>query len=135
MIAEGAADGCDRVPAGPGTGRVHLWGCPPGPDGADGGDPLALHFLDLSPARDWGASSTIPFFGGLTGTDRTVTLQDPLEERTWIYQVDRGQGTVAFQARSSDLQLELPMDPMLGTVGVAPAAGEVRASLVPAPFR
>jgi acetamidase/formamidase len=55
-------------------------------EGAEPGDTLALHFVDLSPARDFGASSTIPLFGGLTGTDRTVTLQDPLEERTWIYQ-------------------------------------------------
>ena len=43
-------------------------------EGAEPGDTLALHFADLSPARDWGASSTIPLFGGLTGTDRTATL-------------------------------------------------------------
>jgi len=103
-------------------------------EGAEPGDTLALHFVDLSPARDFGASSTIPLFGGLTGTDRTATLQDPLEERTWIYQADRDRRTVLFQARSSDLRLELPMDPMLGTVGVAPAAGEVRSSLVPDAF-
>src|ERR1700744_1355847 len=103
-------------------------------EGAEPGDTLALHALGLSPARDWGASSTIPLFGGLTGTDRTVTLQDPLEERTWIYQVDRDRRTIAFEARSSELRLELPIDPMLGTVGVAPAAGEVRSSLVPDAF-
>ena len=103
-------------------------------EGAEPGDTLALHFVDLSPARDFGASSTIPLFGGLTSTDRTATLQDPLEERTWIYQADRDRRTVLFEARSSDLRLELPMDPMLGTVGVAPAAGEVRSSLVPDAF-
>jgi acetamidase/formamidase len=102
--------------------------------GAEPGDTLALHFVALSPARDWGASSTIPFFGGLTSTDRTATLQDPLPERTWIYEVDRAKGTVAFQAQASDLRVELPMAPMLGTVGVAPAAGEVRSSLVPDTF-
>jgi acetamidase/formamidase len=47
-------------------------------EGAEPGDTLALHFVELTPARDWGASSTIPFFGGLTSTDRTATLQDPL---------------------------------------------------------
>src|SRR5205814_8219003 len=91
-------------------------------EGAEPGDALALHLLDLSPARGWGASSTIPFFGGLTSTDRTATLQEPLAERTWIYEVDRERQTVAFQAQAGDLRLELPMDPMLGTVGVAPAA-------------
>jgi acetamidase/formamidase len=103
-------------------------------EGAEPGDTLALHFVELTPARDWGASSTIPFFGGLTSTDRTATLQDPLPERTWIYEVDRERWTVGFQAQSTDLWLDLPMDPMLGTVGVAPAAGEVRSSLVPDMF-
>ena len=103
-------------------------------EGAEPGDTLAVHFISIEPARDWGASTTIPLFGGLTGTDRTATLQEPLEERTWIYEVDRDRRTVLFQARASDLRLELPMDPMLGTVGVAPAAGEVRSSLVPDAF-
>jgi acetamidase/formamidase len=103
-------------------------------EGAEPGDTLALHFADLTPARDYGASCTIPLFGGLTSTDRTATLQDPLPERTWIYEVSRERGTVAFQALSTDLRVELPMAPMLGTVGVAPAAGEVRSSLVPDMF-
>src|SRR5919201_4203755 len=38
-------------------------------EGAEPGDTLALHFVEMTPARDWGASSTIPFFGGLTSTD------------------------------------------------------------------
>ncbi|MGH3319628.1 MAG: acetamidase/formamidase family protein [Streptosporangiaceae bacterium] len=103
-------------------------------EGAEAGDTLALHLVELAPARDWGASSTIPFFGGLTSTDRTATLQDPLPERTWIYQVDRTRQTVAFEAQGSELHLELPMAPMLGTVGLAPAAYEARSSLVPDKF-
>ena len=118
--------------------RCRSWSTPQtGPfcvEGAEPGDTLALHFVELSPARDWGASSTIPLFGGLTGTDRTATLQDPLEERTWIYEADQDRRTVVFQARANDLQLELPMDPMLGTVGVAPANAAVRSSLVPDAF-
>src|SRR6478735_8831950 len=54
-------------------------------DGAEPGDALALHFVSVEPARDWAASATIPFFGGLTSTDRTATLQDPLPDTTWIY--------------------------------------------------
>jgi acetamidase/formamidase len=45
-------------------------------DGAEPGDALALHFVSVEPARDWAASAAIPFFGGLTSTDRTATLQD-----------------------------------------------------------
>lgn len=103
-------------------------------EGAEPGDTLALHFVDLTPARDWGASTTIPFFGGLTSTDRTVTLQDPLPERTWIYHVNSERQTVEFAAQASDHRLELPMTPMLGTVGLAPAGGEARSSLVPDTF-
>jgi acetamidase/formamidase len=103
-------------------------------EGAEPGDTLVLHFAGLSPARSFGASCTIPFFGGLTGTDRTATLQDPLPERTWIYEVDSERRTVGFAALGGDLRVELPMDPMLGTVGLAPAAGEVRSSLVPDAF-
>ncbi|MFB3739499.1 MAG: acetamidase/formamidase family protein, partial [Candidatus Velamenicoccus archaeovorus] len=39
--------------------------------------------------------------------------------------------TVRYQARRSDLSVELPLEPMHGTVGVAPANLEVRSPLVP----
>jgi acetamidase/formamidase len=103
-------------------------------EGAEPGDTLALHFVELEPARDWAASATIPFFGGLTGTDRTATLHGPLPELTWIYQLDRDRRVVVFEALRSDMRLELPVEPMLGTVGVAPAGREVRTSLVPDMF-
>ncbi|MEU4196433.1 acetamidase/formamidase family protein [Kribbella sp. NPDC026611] len=111
----------------PQTGPFHV-------EGAEPGDTLVLHFVELTPARSWGVSTTIPFFGGLTSTDRTATLQDPLPERTWVYDVDSANQTVGFHAQSSGLELALPLEPMLGTVGVAPAAGEARSSLVPDMF-
>jgi acetamidase/formamidase len=111
----------------PQTGPFHV-------EGAEPGDALAIHLVSLEPARDWGASAAIPFFGGLTGTPLTATLQDALPDTTWIYHLDRSKGTVGFEARHSDLRVELPLEPMLGTVGVAPAANEVRSSLVPERF-
>ncbi len=102
--------------------------------GAEPGDTLVLHLVDLTPARDWGASTLVPFFGGLTGTDRTALLDDPLPELTWIYELDRARNTVTFVARRSDFSVDLPVAPMLGTVGVAPAAREVRSSLTPDAF-
>jgi acetamidase/formamidase len=103
-------------------------------EGAEPGDTLALHFVAMEPARSWGASAAIPFFGGLTSTDRTATLQEPLPDTTWIYELDRAKNTVTFVARHSELSIELPVEPMLGTVGVAPAGNEVRSSLVPDAF-
>ncbi|GAC1427952.1 MAG: acetamidase/formamidase family protein [Candidatus Velthaea sp.] len=103
-------------------------------EGAEVGDTLAIHFIDVQPARDWAASTTIPLFGGLTATSTTQLLNSPLPERVWIYQIDRGHSTVLFRALDSDFTVEIPIEPMLGTVGVAPKAMEVRNALVPDAF-
>src|SRR5215211_8987457 len=100
-------------------------------EGAEPGDTLAIHFVSIEPSRDWAASSTIPLFGALTGTHATALLQEPLDEVVWMYEVDRDRRTVTFRARRGDLTVELPLDPMHGTVGVAPASFEARSSLVP----
>ena len=111
----------------PQTGPFHVAGAEPG-------DTLALHFVDLTPARGFGASCTIPLFGGLTSTDRTANLQDPLPERTWIYEVDRARQTVAFQAQASDLRLESPMDRGAGHGRRGPRRRGSTVSLVPDTF-
>ncbi|MFE9403476.1 acetamidase/formamidase family protein [Streptomyces sp. NPDC006530] len=100
-------------------------------EGAEPGDTLAVHFVSIRPARDWAASTTVPLFGALTSTHTTATLQPPLPEVVWMWELDRARGTCLFRARDSDIEIELPMDPMHGTVGVAPANLEVRSALVP----
>ena len=100
-------------------------------EGAEPGDTLAVHLVDLTPARTWGASSLIPFFGGLTSVPASPSLQEPIPERTYVYDYDAGTHTVGFTAHASDFAVRLPANPMLGTVGVAPARREVRTSLVP----
>ena len=70
-----------------------------------------------SSARTWGASTLIPFFGGLTSIPVSPTLQDPLPERTYIYDYDAGTETLGFSALASDFTVLLPANPMLGTVG------------------
>ena len=64
-------------------------------EGAEPGDTLAVHFVDIQPARDWAVSSTFPMFGALTGTHSTAMLHEALEERVWFYEIDRLAGTVA----------------------------------------
>ncbi|MET8406106.1 acetamidase/formamidase family protein [Streptomyces sp900116325] len=108
----------------PQTGPFHVVGAEPG-------DTVAVHFVSIEPARDWAASTTVPLFGALTSTHTTASLQSPLPEVVWMWQLDRARRTCLFSARDSDIQVELPMDPMHGTVGVAPANLEVRSALVP----
>ena len=74
-----------------------------------------------SPARSWGVSTLIPYFGGLTSTPQNASLHPPLPERTWFYEYDSTNHTVGFAARASDFTVTLPASMMLGTVGVAPA--------------
>ena len=100
-------------------------------EGAEPGDTLAVHFVSVEPSRDWGVSTTFPLFGALTSTTATVTLQDPLEEVVWVYGVDRGRRTVRYEARRGGYSVDLPLEPMHGTVGVAPPNLEARSALVP----
>lgn len=111
----------------PQTGPFHV-------EGAEPGDTLAVHFVSVEPARDWAASTTVPLFGALTSTHLTATLQDPLPEIVWIWELDRAARTCQFTAREGDFRAVLPMNPMHGTIGVAPANLEVRSALVPDAF-
>jgi acetamidase/formamidase len=100
-------------------------------EGAEPGDTLAIHFISIEPSRGYGASCLVPLFGALTGTHATATLQEPLPEVVWIYQLDAKTRTVRYEAPDGGFSMELPLDPLHGTVGVAPAAFEARSSLVP----
>lgn len=100
-------------------------------EGAQPGDTLAVHLVDLSPSRTWGISTHIAAFGGLTSTPEAPSLQDLLPERAYVYEYDAGSATVTYCAQDSGLVVPLPASPMLGTLGVAPARREVRSSLVP----
>jgi amidase len=108
----------------PVTGPLHVVGAEPG-------DTLAVHLIDLAPIGATGFSATFPHFGALTGTHATAMLHSALEERVWQYAIDQQAGTVRYAARTTPFELDLPLEPMLGTVGVAPAGGEVRATIVP----
>ncbi|MGA9776362.1 MAG: acetamidase/formamidase family protein [Candidatus Dormiibacterota bacterium] len=103
-------------------------------EGAEVGDTVAVHFVEIEPARDWAASTTVPLFGALTATHLTALLHPALPELVWIWELDRGARTCRFRARHGDFTVDLPMDPMHGTVGVAPANLEVRSALVPDAF-
>ncbi|MCF3140846.1 acetamidase/formamidase family protein [Paenarthrobacter sp. AR 02] len=99
--------------------------------GAVPGDILAVHFVSIVPARAYAVSCVQPRFGALAATMETALLNQPMEERVWRYDIDVEEGTATFHAGDSDFSLTLPLDPMLGTVGVAPAHGEVRLTKTP----
>jgi acetamidase/formamidase len=95
------------------------------------GDTVAVHFVRIEPREAWGVSTTVPLFGALTATPATAMLHPPLPERTWFYELDRIARVVRYAALDTDFTAALPLDPMHGTVGVAPPLGEVRSTLTP----
>ncbi|MDQ3466606.1 MAG: acetamidase/formamidase family protein [Chloroflexota bacterium] len=101
----------------PQTGPIYI-------EGTEPGDTLAVTIEAIEAARDWAVSCTVPFFGGLTSTSLTATLQAPLEERVWLY---KQTATGGFQWRD---RWEIPWAPFFGTMGVAPHI-EAIASLAP----
>jgi acetamidase/formamidase len=119
---------CDAAYLNPQTGPFYV-------EGAEPGDTLVVHFRSIRPRSvdgvTRGVSTTVPLFGSLTATTLTAMLHQPLPELTWVYEIDNAAGLVRYDARDSSVQVDLPLDPMHGTVGVAPPLSEVRSSLTP----
>jgi amidase len=103
-------------------------------DGAQPGDTLAVRILDLQVDGNQGVGNLAPGFGALNQTTYTAMLHTPLPERIWFYPIDKAANTATFQALDSRFSVKIPLHPFLGCIGVAPAGGEARSSLVPAEF-
>ena len=104
-------------------------------DGAEPGDTLVVHILDLQVDGKQGVGTFGPGFGAANSTQYTPMLEkEPLPERAWYYPIDAEKKLITFQALDSDFKVQFPLKPFLGCIGVAPAHGEARSSIVPAEF-
>jgi acetamidase/formamidase len=103
-------------------------------EGAAPGDTLAVKILDLQVDGDQGVGAFAPGFGALNETSYTPMLHTPLPEKIWFYPIDHASNTATFKALDSDFSVKIPLHPFFGCIGVAPANGEVRSSIVPAEF-
>jgi amidase len=103
-------------------------------EGAEPGDTLAVRILDLQVDSDQGIGAFAPGFGALNETNYTPMLHPPLSEKIWFYPIDHASHTATFQALDSSYKVKIPLHPFLGCIGVAPANGEARSSIVPAEF-
>ncbi len=103
-------------------------------EGAESGDTLAVKILDLQVDGNQGAGAMVPGFGALNPTSYTAMLNPPLPERIWLYPIDHATNTATFKAHDSNFSVKIPLHPFFGCIGVAPAGGEARASIVPAEF-
>ena len=102
--------------------------------GAEPGDTLVVKILELTVDSPKGVGAFAPGFGALNSTNYTPMLNAPLPERIWFYDIDNRANTATFHALDSNHIVTIPMQPFLGCIGVAPAGGEARSSVVPAEF-
>ena len=103
-------------------------------EGAEPGDMLAVKVLDLEVDSNQGVGAFGPGFGALNSTTYTPMLGPPLSEKIWFYPIDHATNTATFKALDSNFSVKIPLHPFFGCIGVAPAGGEVRSSIVPAEF-
>jgi len=103
-------------------------------DGAEPGDTLVVKILDLHVNGDQGIGALGPGFGALNATNYTPMLGPALPEKIWFYPIDHAANMATFQALDSKFSVKIPVHPFLGCIGVAPAGGEARSSIVPAEF-
>ncbi len=101
---------------------------------AQPGDTLAVKLLDLQVDGNQGIGAFAPGFGALNETSYTPMLHPPLPEKIWFYPIDHATNTATFQALDSNFKVKIPLHPFFGCIGVAPAGGEARSSIVPAEF-
>jgi amidase len=94
-------------------------------EGAEKGDVIAVHIESMSPRGEdpHGFCCMIPNFGGLTGTDYTALLNEPLPEIVRKVKID--EENVYWSRRHT-----LPYRPHIGTLSVSPEIDSIN-SLTP----
>jgi amidase len=108
----------------PQTGPVYV-------EGAKPGDSLAVHMESIEPKRDYAVSCYVPYFGGLTSTTLTRTLQEALPEKVYVWNIHEDGGS--RYVVNDEMGVRLPWEPFVGTIAVAPDL-EAISALSPGPF-
>ena len=103
-------------------------------EGAEPGDTLAVKILDLQVDGNQGIGALAPGFGAINSTNYTPMLNPPIPEKIWFYPIDHATNTATFQALDSKYSVKIPLHPFFGCIGIAPAGGEARSSVVPEAF-
>jgi len=105
-------------------------------EGAVPGDTLVVRILRLRPNRDTAVSRYNPGgISGVAGDSRTRMLNDPLPARAFTWRLDRTRMVgILDLPNSASKRIEVPLEPMLGRVAVAPAGQEAFGGLWPGDF-
>jgi len=103
-------------------------------EGAEPGDTLVVHILDLQVDGKQGVGTfsrdSEPSTPRIT---RRCSEKKCCRKKSGL-PIDQADHTATFQALDSNYRVKIPLHPFLGCIGVAPANGEARSSIVPAEF-
>lgn len=99
----------------PQTGPIYV-------EGAEKGDTVAITIESIEPRgqQPRGTTCLVPEFGGLTATDRTAMLHDPLPEI--VKKLDVTTDGVEWNS-----DITIPYDPFVGTISTSPEIDSVSA--------
>ncbi|RPJ20780.1 MAG: acetamidase, partial [Desulfobacteraceae bacterium] len=84
-------------------------------EGAEKGDALKIQIRSIKPRgpQPRGTTCLLPLFGGLSSTQKSPSLQDPLPEI--VHKVRITEKEVSWSRR-----IRFPYDPFIGTLGTSP---------------
>jgi amidase len=106
-------------------------------DGAEEGDLLAVHIRRIRLNRDFALSKQGANFGSLTGeTPGHALLYNPPIENIgyeWRLELQRNVGILDLP-HSQLKRVEYPLNPFIGSIGVAPRYGRVETTLTPGEY-
>jgi acetamidase/formamidase len=103
--------------------------------GATTNDTLVVEVLKVRPNHDIAASSISGSFGGLAGDKWVRLLADPIENRRYVWMLDRERMTGKTTLPGSKMrEIEIDLQPMLGRIAVAPRGQEAFGGLWPGDF-
>src|SRR5260370_16514498 len=93
-------------------------------EGAEPGDTLVVHILDLQVDGKQGVGTFSPGFGAINATHYTPMLEkEALSEKIWFYPIDHADKTATFQALDSNYKVKIPLHPFLACIDPPPPNG------------
>jgi amidase len=104
-------------------------------EGATTGDTLVVRILRVRPNRETAVSAVGASLSAVTSDTRLRLLNEPFPYKRYIWRLDLDRMTGSLDLPdSASRRIELPLEPMLGRVAVAPAGEEAFGGLWPGNF-
>lgn len=104
---------------------------------AEEGDLLAVHIARIRLTRDYASSMQGPRFGSLTGEGpgKTLLYNEPIPRIEYEWRLDLERNLGVLQMPGSRVgKVEVPLEPFIGSIGLAPRYGRIETTLTPGEF-